>query len=197
MRLNLVLGVVLVMVSYLTCKNFQKTPVNTQAQPAEPEQYSTKGYNWRASHVIDGNNPDSAGTYQIKKAPARVNVPWDKVGAPSTSRKAFMSTGWWVSRYAYQPSDTTVHLNYMTKTLKFKEDQTFDIFEKDKLQETGNWAFDDDKKLLYLSCKNTYFNNSWKVQENGFRMVLLGNTDLNVTGIQVRLDGSRTPPGAE
>ena len=197
MKFNLILGVLLVMISYLTCKNFQKTPDAAQVQTAETEEYSTKGYNGRASHVIEGSNPDSASTYQMKKAPAHVNVPWDKIEPPSTSRKAFMSTGWWVSRYAFQPSDTTVHLNYMTKTLKFREDQTFDIFEKDKLQESCNWAFDDNKKVLFLSCKNTYFNNSWKVQENGFRMVLLGNTDLNVTGIQIRLDGSRTPPGTE
>jgi hypothetical protein len=197
MKFNLILGALLVMVSYLTCKNFQKTPAVASSQTPATEEYSTKGYNWRASHVIEGSNPDSAGTYQIKKAPAHVNVPWDKIEAPSTSRKAFMSTGWWISKYAYQPSDTLVHLNYQTKTLKFREDQTFDIFEKDKLQETGHWAFEDSKKLLYLSCKNTYFNNTWKVQENGFRMVLLGNTDLNVTGIQIRLDGSKTPPGTE
>jgi hypothetical protein len=95
---------------------------------------------------------------------------------------------------AYQPSDTTVHINYNGKTLQFRENQTFDIIQNGKVLESGHWAYEEDKKLMYISCNNTYFNNSWKVQENGFRMVWLGNTDLNVTGIQMRMDGSKTNP---
>lgn len=194
MKVNILLGFLIVVVSYLTCKNLHKTVENPAGTPPAQEEYSTKGYNWKASHVIDGSNPDSAFTYQVKKAPAHVNVPWQQVAPPSTSRKAFMATNWWVPRFAYQPSDTSVHQNYITKTLKFHEDQTFDIFDKGNLMETGHWAYEEEKKILYLSCNNTYFNNTWRIQENGFRMVLIGNTDLNVTGIQIRIDGSNKPP---
>ncbi|MBL7829133.1 MAG: hypothetical protein JNJ57_21030 [Saprospiraceae bacterium] len=197
MKINIILAVLVVVASYFTCKNFKKTdvpPAATSETPAPPNQYSNSGYNWKASHVIEGNNPDTAFSYQTKQAPAYVDVPWKRVPAPSTSRRAYMSTDWWVPKFAFQGSDTTVHVNYITKTLKFNEDQSFEIHEKGKQVEKGNWAFDEDQKILYLACKNTYFNNTWRVRENGFRMVLLGNTDINVTGIQVRLDGSKTPP---
>ena len=194
MRFNIILAVLVVLVSYLTCKNFKKTtsldPVSVDTIPA----YTSAGYNWKASHVIDGSNPDTASTFQIQRAPARVQVPWDKIKAPSTSRRAFMSTNWWEIRMAYQPSDTTVHKHYQGKFLKFKEDQTFDILQGSKVQESGHWGFDEEKKIIYISCNNTYFNNTWKVQENGFRMVWLGNTDLNVTGIQMRMDGANKLP---
>jgi len=193
MKYTVVLAIVAVMASYLTCKNFQKT--ETAAKPADTvKEYTNAGYNWKASHVIEGSNPDSAFTYQVVRAPARVNVPWDKVTPPTTSRRAFLATGWWNIRMAYQPSDTTVHINYNGKTLQFRENQTFDIIQNGKVLESGHWAYEEDKKLMYISCNNTYFNNSWKVQENGFRMVWLGNTDLNVTGIQMRMDGSKTNP---
>ena len=194
MKLNIGLLALVVFVSYFTCKNLKKSTIST-APPAETvKDYSNAGYNWNASHVIEGSNPDSAFTYQIKQAPARVNVPWDKISPPSTSRRSFLATNWWNIRMAYQPSDTTAHVNYMGKSLKFREDQTFDIIQNAKVQETGHWGFDDEKKIIYISCNNTYFNNSWKVQENGFRMVWLGNTDLNVTGIQMRMDGSNKDP---
>ncbi len=95
---------------------------------------------------------------------------------------------------AFQASDTTVHTHYMGKSLKFREDQTFDIIQDGKVLETGHWAFDDPNKVMYISCRDTYFNNTWKIHENGFRMVWLGNTDINFTGIQVRFDGTKTPP---
>ena len=198
-KFNTVLLVLAVFLTYMTCKNFKESKT-TDVQPPAPgnvETYSSKGYNLRASHVIDGSNPDTAGIFQIRKAPARVDVPWRQVAPPSTSRRAFLSTGWWKPVFAYQGSDTTVHLNYINKTLQFREDQTFDIIIKGKVAEIGHWAMEEDKKILYLSCNDTYFNNTWRVQENGFRMVFIGNTDLNVTGIQVRLDGSKTPPSAQ
>lgn len=197
MKFNLILVSLVVLVSYLTCKNMHKT----EAPAAQPEtasnDYGNSGYNWKASHVINGNNPDTAMTYQVAKAPARVNVPWDKIKPPSTSRRAFLATGWWNTKMAFQASDTTAHIHYMGKSLKFREDQTFDILKGEKVLETGHWAFDEDNKVMYISCNDTYFNNTWKIHENGFRMVWLGNTDLNFTGIQVRFDGSKTPPGGQ
>jgi hypothetical protein len=194
MRVNLFLTALVVLASYATCKNLQKsTPLAPQPVDETPN-YSNSGYNWKASRVIEGENADG---YK-PQAPARVLVPWDKISPPSTSRKSFMATGWWNIRMAYQPTDTTVHTHYVGKSLKFREDQTFDILQQDgKVQETGHWAYDDPNKILYIACKNTYFNNSWKLQENGFRMVWIGNTDINVTGIQIRMDGSKTAPDGQ
>ena len=194
MKLTLFLAALVVFVSYLTCKNFRQTTATVPQQEVLAEPEKNLGLPWKASHVIEGSNPDSAYTYQVKKAPKRVEVPWQKIAPPSTSRRTFMATGWWNPRFAYQGSDTTVHLNYLGKSLKFKEDQTFEIFKGKQVIDAGHWAYDDPKKILYISCQNTYFNNTWKLQENGFRMVWIGNTDLNVTGIQMRLDGSKTPP---
>ena len=133
MKINIILAVLVVLVSYLTCKNTQKTSSAPVAQPIDTvKEYSAGGFNWKAAHVIEGDNPDSAFTYQIKQPPARVNVPWDKIPAPSTSRKAFLSTGWWSPKMAYQSSDTTAHVNYMGRSLKFREDQTFDIIKDGK-----------------------------------------------------------------
>jgi hypothetical protein len=195
MKFNIILAAVVLLVTYLTCKNLHDSKTASTQPTDTVKDYSSNGYNWKASHVIEGNNPDSAYTYQVKRAPDRVLVPWDKITPPSTSRRAYLSTGWWNPKMAFQASDTTAHVNYMGKSLKFREDQTFDIMKGAKVLETGHWGFDDVNKILYISCNDTYFNNTWKIQENGFRMVWLGNTDLNVTGIQIRFDGSKTPPG--
>ena len=197
MKFNVFLGIVVAFISYLTCKNLQKTDSTTDQPVETAKDYTNSGYNWKASHVIDGDNPDTAFIFQVQQAPARVIVPWDKITPPSTSRKAFMATGWWNIRMAYQPSDTTVYTHYMGKSLKFREDQTFDIIQGGKVMETGHWGYDDPNKTLYIACNSTYFNNTWKLQENGFRMVWIGNTSLNVTGIQMRMDGSKTPPGGQ
>ncbi len=196
MKVNLFLATLVVVASYATCKNLQKPPTAAPQPVDETASYSNSGYNWKASRVIEGDN-EGAFIHQVSQAPARVVVPWDKITPPSTSRRAYMATGWWNVRMAYQPSDTTVHKHYADKSLKFREDQTFDILQDGKVQESGHWAYDDPNKVLYIACNNTYFNNTWKLQENGFRMVWLGNTDINVTGIQIRLDGSKSPPGGQ
>lgn len=199
-KTNLLLAALALVLCYVTCQNLKKTADPAAAAPAEnpaappaatePESVG----NWRASHVFHDEQPDNALARQVKAPPRRVEVPWDKLPKPSTSRRAFMSTGWWHPIMAFQPSDTTVHLNYIPKWLRFRDDLTFDILIKGQVAETGNWNFDEEKMILYLSCKDPYFNNTWAIQERGFRMVLVGNTDLNVTGIQLRLDGSPTPP---
>jgi hypothetical protein len=191
--INIVLIVLVVVMAYVTCKNLQKSAAPaTTAAPVEVEKEGH--YPFSTSHVINSEHPDTVqGTYQVRKAPVHVDVPWDKITRPSTSRRAFMSTGWWSAKMAYQPSDTTVHQNYLHKWLKFKDDQTFDIYVNNQLLETGHWSFDDDKKIIYISCKDPYFNNTWATQERGFRMVWKGNTDLNASGIQVRMDNEPSP----
>jgi hypothetical protein len=123
-----------------------------------------------------------------------VEVPVDVLPAPTASKKAYLSTGWWHLNMAYQPSDTTIHHNYQAKWLRFREDQTFDVLIKGKVVDQGRWNFDSAHNEILLSCHDPYINNSWGVQEKGFVMIWKGNTSLNVTGIQVRVLGQRNEP---
>ncbi|MFN0212822.1 MAG: hypothetical protein ACKVT2_01095 [Saprospiraceae bacterium] len=192
MRTNIILGILVVALGIMTCKNFQKTkaPEASTTQATEEKQLG-----FRASHVIDGERADTVqGTLQIKKAPKMVEVPVDVLPPPSASKKAYLSTGWWHLNMAFQPSDTTIHQQYQSKWLKFREDQTFDVLIKGKVVDTGRWNFDSDKKEILLACKDPYINNSWGVQDKGYVMIWKGNTSLNVTGIQVRVVGQRETP---
>ncbi len=193
MKWNLLLAIVVVLMAYITCKNIQKTP-EPAPETAQAPAAEQSGLPWKASKVIKGDNPNSAYTYQSKSVPSHVDVPWDTVKKPTTSRRAFMSTGWWTPKMAYQPSDTTVHVYFIGKWLRFAEDQTFKIYVEGKEVGNGHWAWDDIKKETYLSCTDPWFNNTWATQERGFRMVWKGNTELNFTGIQVRMDNEPTPP---
>lgn len=195
MKLRFFILFVVAAAGFTACKNAQKTtpPVDsTAAAPAQQE--DGKLSNWNASHVTEEEQPDSAYPYQVRRAPQRVEVPWDKLPRPSTSRRAFMATGYWSAIMAFQPSDTTVHRNFLGKYLKFREDQTFDIIVNNKVIDTGHWNFDEQKMIVYISCQDPYFNNTWAVQERGFRMVWKGNTELNITGIQVRMDNAANLP---
>ena len=194
MKLNIILAILVTVLGWVTCKNLQKTQDDTPATNETTE--STGGPpGWNASRVIKGDNPDGAGAYQVKEPPKMVNVPIDKLPEPTASHKAYLSTGYWHLNMAFQPSDTTVHKNYQHKWLQFREDQTFDILIDGEPVDTGRWNWDDAKNEIYLSCKDPYINNTWAVIDNGFVMIWKGNTALNVTGIQVRVIGSRTPPG--
>jgi len=184
MKVNILIGIVLLAVVYMTCKNFKKTeateaPVAAVATPAPSNGKVLK---------IMGEGADSTNRIQFSEPPPHVDVPWDKMPRPSTSRRAFMSSGYWNPVTAIQPTDTTIYKQFRPKWLKFKDDQTFDIIIKNKVMETGHWAFDEENFVLYLSCTDPYFNNSWNIKERGFRMILIGNTAINLTGIQVRLD---------
>lgn len=177
---------------WATCKNLQKTQsaeVSASEQPA-----ATGPGGWKASRVIEGNNPDSAGTYQVKEPPHRVNVPVDALPPATASHKAYLSTGYWHLNMAFQPSDTTVHHNYQSKWLKFREDQTFDVLIKGKVVDSGRWNWDEVKNEIYLSCNDPYINNTWTVTDKGFVMIWKGNTAINVTGIQIRVVGSGSLP---
>lgn len=197
MKINILLSLVVAVMSWATCKNLQKkqtveTPVTEQGPVV------VKGpTGWRASRVIEGNNPDSAGTYQVKEPPNWVSVPVDDLPTPTASHRAYLSSGFWHLDMAYQPSDTTVHHNYQSKWLKFREDQTFDILIKGKVVDTGRWNWDVAKNEIYLSCKDPYVNNTWAVTDKGFVMIWKGNTALNVTGIQIRVIGVKTLPPSE
>ncbi|MFN0036563.1 MAG: hypothetical protein ACKVUS_15970 [Saprospiraceae bacterium] len=193
MKVNILLTILVVAASILTCKNLQKTKAAETVAPEPPKE--EKQYNFKASHVTEGERPDTAsGTLQVRQAPRMVSVPIDAFPPPTASKKAFLSTGWWHFNMAYQPSDTTVHHQYQHKWLRFREDQTFDVLIKGKTVDTGRWNWDGAKNEILLSCKDPYINNSWGVQEKGFVMIWKGNTSLNVTGIQVRMVGQRAEP---
>jgi len=196
MKLNILLSVLVVALGYLTCKSLQKTAPETAVEVAPPAtaQNQGSGINWNASRIIHGDNPDSARTRQSTEPPSMVNVPINALPPANASRKAYLSTGWWHLNMAFQPSDTTVHRHYQPKWLRFREDQTFDILIKNKTVDTGRWNWDEAKNEIYLSCKDPYLNNTWFVTSRGFLMIWKGNTGINVTGIQVRVVGSKNAP---
>jgi len=192
MRINILLGIIVIAASILTCKNLQKTKASDTTTIPTPEE---KELGLRASHVIDEERPDTVqGTYQVRQAPKMVQVPVDVLPPPTASKKAYLSTGWWHLNMAFQPSDTTIHHQYQSKWLQFREDQTFDILVKGKVVDSGRWNYDSAHNEILLSCKDPYINNSWGVQDKGFVMIWKGNTSLNVTGIQVRAVGQRETP---
>lgn len=192
MRINILLGILVVAVGILTCKNLQKTPLPEKLMVPVQEE---KQLGMPASHVIDGDRADTIqGTYQVHEPPKMVVVPIDAFPPPTASKKAYLSTGWWHLNMAYQPSDTTIHHNYQSKWLVFREDQTFDILIGGKPVDSGRWNFNSENNEIMLSCHDPYINNTWKVQEKGFVMIWKGNTSINVTGIQVRVVGQRTQP---
>lgn len=193
MKLNFILALLVAILGWATCKNLQKTQPGATAVVAPAEEPSGPS-GWTASRVIDGSNPDSAGTYQIMAPPRHVDVPIDALPPATASHRAYLSSGYWHLNMAYQPSDTTVHVHYQQKWLKFREDQTFDILVHGKVVESGRWNWDETKNEIYLSCADPYINNTWAATEKGFVMIWKGNTALNVTGIQIRVIGSGTLP---
>jgi hypothetical protein len=204
MRFNILLAVVVLVLGYVTCKNFQKTK-NTEPTPTvtapTPEPRSEGPSGWKVAGV-SGSNEDAAPTLQTRRVPRHVTVPMERLTTPpTTSRRAYLSSGYWRFEMAYVGSDTLVHLNYQPKVLQFEAEQKFNVLTKNaadntwKVVDKGTWHWDEVKSEIYLACADPYINNTWKVQEKGFVMVWLGNTDVNVTGIQVRVAASRTLPG--
>jgi hypothetical protein len=198
MKINILLAILVLATGYLTCKNLQKTPEAPPAPPptatVPPEQDLRNSLNLKASHVVEGDNTDAAYTKQIQEPPLMVNVPVNALPPASASRRAYLGTGWWHLNMAIQPSDTLIHHQYQSKWLRFREDQTFDILIKNKVVDTGRWNWDESRNEIYLSCRDPYVNNTWAVTDKGFLMIWKGNTDLNVTGIQVRVVGSKSAP---
>jgi hypothetical protein len=193
MKFNILLGLVVLALGYITCKNLQKTPsAPITATPAPVEQGSGP-VGWKAAHV-GGEHADTAGIMEVYTAPAMVKVPIEKISPASASRKAYLSTGWWHLSMAFQGINSKVHENYQQKWMRFREDQTFDVMIKGKVIESGKWAWDEPNHQIYLVCSDPYINNTWVVTDKGFVMIWTGNTDLNITGIQVRVVCSKGEP---
>ncbi len=194
MKLTFLFFILALWLGYTACRQVQKTP-ETVAVPesAAPEERTSFG-GLTVSRVHAGSNPDSAGTRQVVAPPRMVTVPLGQLPPASASRRAYLATGWWHLNMAFQASDTTIHHHYQDKWLKFREDQTFDILVKNQVVDTGRWNWDDATNIIYLACRDPYINNTWQITDKGFVMIWAGNTTLNVTGIQIRVIGSKSPP---
>ncbi len=198
MKLKAYLPVMAILLGCVACHSPKKAVQTaavlqeTPAPPPPPERTRLGGLTVSSFH--EGSNPDSAGTMQVLTPPRMVDVPLDQLPPASASRRAYLATGWWHLNMAFQGSDTTIYRQYKQKWLRFREDQTFDVLINNEIVNTGRWNWDDDANIIYISCRDPYLNNTWRVNEKGFVMVWIGNTDLNVTGIQVRLIGTKTPP---
>lgn len=194
MKMNIVLAILVVVVGWATCKNLQKnqTPEAAQTTVEQPTQPDASG--WHAARVSTEARADTAPINQISVTPARVTVPVDALPPASASHKAYLSTTYWHLSMALQPIDTTIYKQYQHKWLRFREDQTFDVLIDGKVADTGRWNWDVDKNEIYLSCNDPYINNTWAVNDKSFTMIWKGNTALNVTGIQIRVQGHRTLP---
>lgn len=189
-KLNILLAVVALFLGYVTCKNLKKTaetPATTQAAPPPVPQPRTHGV--ESSHVFDKVQPDSAAPIQVTKAPDYVNVPIDALPPASASHKAYLCNNdkYWHFNMAFRPTDDKVHVHYQDRYAKFFEDQTFLVIFQGKVIDKGRWNWDRDKNEIYLSCTNSYYNNTWFVKDKGNVMIWVGNTGLNTTGTQVRV----------
>ncbi len=130
MRLNILLSVLVAVMGWATCKNFQKTQSTEQAAAPSAEAETkapAAGPGWDAARVSGEARPDTAPINQVSEAPRLVNVPVDALPPASASHKAYLSSGYWHLSYALQPIDTTIYKHYQSKWLRFRDDQTFDI----------------------------------------------------------------------
>lgn len=194
MRLNILLSILVAVMGWATCKNFQKTQTAEPAATTAPEPETTTSQSWDAARVSGEARPDTAGINQVSEAPRLVTVPVDALPPASASHKAYLSSGYWHLSHALQPIDTTIYKHYQSKWLRFRDDQTFDILMDGKVADTGRWNWDVAKNEIYLSCKDPYVNNTWVVNDRSFVMIWKGNTAINVTGIQIKVQGHKTLP---
>lgn len=198
MRLNILLAILVALMGWVTCKNFQKTQTADPAANAAGGESGTpapaSAAGWNAARVSGEARPDTAGVNQISEAPRMVTVPVDALPPASASHKAYLSSGYWHLSHALQPVDTTIYKHYRSKWLRFRDDQTFDILIDGKVADTGRWNWDAAKNEIYLSCNDPYVNNTWAVNDRSFVMIWKGNTAINVTGIQIKVQGHKALP---
>ena len=106
----------------------------------------------------------------------------------SASKAAYLSTARWHCIAAMRPGDDKFRDAFLLTDLRFSEDGSVRIFNEEAQIASGRWAFDDVNSLIYISSNQPQLNSSWKVIEKGFRMIWMGNTELNKTGVQMRWD---------
>jgi hypothetical protein len=182
-------------IAIVACKNTQKpnatAPSSVKADTTAP---AVNNYGWDAARV-SGSNDDTSRPRQAHIAPRPVKVPIENMPRPSSSRRGYMTDGFWSFQMAFVGNDSLVHTEYVPKWLEFKDDLTFQIYIKNKVVGSGNWNWDETNSEIYIACPaDPWLNNTWKVQEKGFVMVWLGNTSINLTGIQCRVIKNKTLP---
>ncbi len=178
MRVNILLGALALVLGWMTCKNLQKTTAPASAPTG--------------SENVEAPAQKQATTEETPEGLLR--VPVDDLPPASASHRAYLTSAYWHLSMAVSPRDQNVQPHYEKKWLAFREDQTFDIVIEGKVVDTGRWNWDVDKNVIYLSCKDPYINNTWAVKDLMFLMIWIGNTDLNKTGIQIKVQGHKQWP---
>lgn len=178
MKVNFLLGALALVLGWMTCKNLQKAAAPASA-PANSEE---------AAAPAKMPAQDDSETADL------LRVPVDDLPPATASHRAYLSSAYWHLSMAVSPRDENVQPYYEKKWLVFRQDQTFDILIEGKVVDTGRWNWDVDKNVIYLSCKDPYINNTWAVKDLMFLMIWIGNTDLNKTGIQIKVQGHKQSP---
>ena len=165
----------------------QKT-LSQEKTPANPAAQTTKTAPTKPNPVI----PPPTG---VNKPTASLGVPTVQKKPLSASKTAFFTEQNWLVTLASGSEPKLFEKAYENRWLIFKNDQTFQIFNDAAPTNKGRWAYDEANDILFLSTDYPYFNNSWKCQVFKKNMLLLGNTDINATGIQIRLFMTNKNPG--
>jgi hypothetical protein len=106
----------------------------------------------------------------------------------SASKTAYLNTGIWHCLAATKPGGDDYQKNFRVTDLQFNPDGSVQLSQNGNMLSSGSWAFDDSQNIIYISSTLAELNSSWKVLDKGFRMVWLGNTDINNSGVQMRWD---------
>jgi hypothetical protein len=103
----------------------------------------------------------------------------------SASKTAYLTTGPWKMGGAISPSDDNIMSTFPADLITFASDGSVKFEKATKSVGAGKWTYDDKMELLVISSNIPKLNSSWKTMEAGFRLVWLGNTDLNKSGDQL------------
>lgn len=125
---------------------------------------------------------------EIVKADAVLPISLDGLPQPSASMKAYLGTGLWHKVGSIQPGNDAFDQNFPVTDLRFAENGTLQMYKNEQLVGSARWTTDEANTLIYVSSNNPALNSSWRYRDSGFRMVWLGNTELNGTGAQIRWD---------
>lgn len=180
MRVNILLGVLTLALGWMTCKNLQKTTAPVSAPAGNS----------------DAEAPTQVQPPREYASESLLHVPIENLPPASASHRAYLTSAYWHLSMAVSPRGQNIQPHYEKKWLLFRDDQTFDILIEGKVVDTGRWNWDVDKNVIYLACQDPYLNNTWAVKDLMFLMIWIGNTDLNKTGIQIKVQGHKQSPWA-
>lgn len=127
----------------------------------------------------------------VLPVPTSEPIDLSKVAKPSASKMAYLTTNYWSCFGAQAPKDDRVAAEYRNMKLQFMPDMSFKAYRNKEFAFEGKWTFDDAKSQIFLSSTEKSFNTSFKTMDSGFRMVWIGNTEINGTGVQMRWDNHK------